>query len=189
MNISKNGSWQNSTLEGHGFDKILSNSIVKICKQKKIKSLYDFGCGHGNYTKTLIENGFVCEGYDGNQYTEMLTDGLCKVLDLSVPFYKTKKDFVLCLEVGEHIPKIYEETLINNIHNHNTNGIIISWALVGQGGDGHINCQDNEYIKNILFLKITLIHFRIQNNHSVLKIIIHSNINGRLNMHIERALT
>ena len=149
MIISDNGSWQNNSLEGHGYDEVLSKAIIQLCKSRNIKSLYDFGCGHGNYTRDLVSNGFICDGYDGNQYTEALTNGLCKVLDLSKPFEMEKRDYVLCLEVGEHIPKIFEKDFINNIHIHNKKGIILSWAEIGQGGDGHINCQNNDYIKAI----------------------------------------
>ena len=69
-------------------------------------------------------------------------------MDLSKPNKLEEKfDWVLCLEVGEHIPKEYESILIKNIDDNNTKGVVLSWAVVGQGGDGHVNCQDNEYIK------------------------------------------
>ena len=55
--------------------------------------------------------------------------------------------------MGEHIPKIYEKIFIDNLDNNNTKGIIISWAVKGQGGVGHVNEQNNEYIKNI-FIKL-----------------------------------
>jgi hypothetical protein len=32
--------------------------------------------------------------------------------------------------------------------NHATEGIIMSWAFPGQPWDGHINCQNNDYIIN-----------------------------------------
>ena len=58
-------------------------------------------------------------------------------------------DYVLCLEVGEHVPQDFESILIDNIDRHNSKGVILSWAIIGQGGDGHVNCKNNEYIKNI----------------------------------------
>ncbi len=54
----------------------------------------------------------------------------------------------MSLEVGEHLPKKFEDIFINNLHNNNENGMVLSWALVGQPGDGHINCQNNDYIKS-----------------------------------------
>jgi len=50
--------------------------------------------------------------------------------------------------VGEQIPKIYEDVFIDNLHRNNKYGMILSWAIQGQGGDGHINEQSNEYIKS-----------------------------------------
>lgn len=150
MKIDENtGIWLNDNLEGHGYDISLSYALVDVLNKNKIKSIYDFGCGHGNYTSNFVNSGFICEGYDGNPNTKRLTNGLCDVLDLSKSFNMQKKQYVLSLEVGEHIPKQYENVFIENLHNHNTEGIILSWAVVGQGGDGHVNCQNNDYIKKI----------------------------------------
>ena len=148
MNIDENtGIWLNDSLEGHGYDFHLSKALVEILKKNNVSNVYDFGCGHGLYTKNFIANNISCEGYDGNPNTNQLTDGLCGVLDLSKEFLLPKKEYVITLEVGEHIPKIYEDVFINNIDKHNIKGVILSWAVVGQGGDGHINCQNNDYIK------------------------------------------
>ncbi len=57
---------------------------------------------------------------------------------------------MLSLEVGEHIPKEYERVFIENLHRHNINGIVLSWALKGQGGFGHFNEQNNDYIKELM---------------------------------------
>lgn len=154
MKISNTGAWQNNSLDGHTnsknipyFDEPLSKSIVNLFKNNGVCSLYDFGCGHGLYTKYFIENNFICHGYDGNPYTFTITNGLCNVLDLSIPINLLPLDFVLSLEVGEHIPKQFESNFIQNLHKHNTKGIIVSWAVKGQGGNGHVNEQNNDYIK------------------------------------------
>jgi len=36
---------------------------------------------------------------------------------------------------------------MENLHRHNTCGIVLSWALQGQGGTGHVNEQNNDYVK------------------------------------------
>jgi hypothetical protein len=56
------------------------------------------------------------------------------------------RDVVLCLEVGEHVPKESEALLLDKICQHAKEKIILSWAIPGQGGFGHVNCQSNEYI-------------------------------------------
>ena len=49
----------------------------------------------------------------------------------------------------ESIPKEYEEVFIRNLDRNNKMGIILSWAIEGQGGEGHVNERDNKYIKKI----------------------------------------
>ena len=50
-----------------------------------------------------------------------------------------KADWVICLEMGEHIPNRFEPMVIANLHAHNTRGVILSWARLGQPGYGHVN--------------------------------------------------
>jgi hypothetical protein len=56
------------------------------------------------------------------------------------------KGQVLCLEVGEHIPLEYEQIFIDNVCRHCDSRMVLSWAIPGQGGIGHVNCRDNDYI-------------------------------------------
>jgi hypothetical protein len=99
--------------------------------------------------KTFQENDINAVGFDGNPYTLILTNNLCQVLDLSVPKkFDESFDWVLSLEVGEHLPQEFEDIFIHNLHNNNKNGIVLSWAIKGQGGHGHFNEQNNDYIKS-----------------------------------------
>ena len=110
------------------------------------------GCGDGSYVKKFNSSGLNCEGYDGNPNTVEETNGLCKIIDLSKPFtLENKPEWILSLEVGEHIPKKYEKIFIENINNNNTKGVVLSWALPNQGGLGHFNEQPNNYIKNLFY--------------------------------------
>ena len=148
MKIDKHGFWSNNSLEGHWFDTNLATAIMGYIKGNTV---VDLGCGHGMYTKILRINGIECDGFDGNPNTPALTDGICQVLDLSQDVSIDKVyDYVLCLEVGEHIPAIYEETFINNLDKLNRKGIILSWAVNGQGGAGHVNEHSNDYIRHIM---------------------------------------
>jgi hypothetical protein len=145
--INKNGFWETSTEIGHVHDKSLCYALINYLKEKDVKTLIDFGCGMADYVKSIINEKIICEAYDGNPNTEILTNGIGKVLDLSKEFYLNKKvDCVLSLEVGEHIPKEYEKIFIDNLCKHSNNLIILSWAIIGQDGDGHVNCQNNDYI-------------------------------------------
>lgn len=147
MQINKNGYWETNTGEGHVHDHSLSNSLIDFLKSENIESIVDLGCGMGDYAHKFIANGIPCDAYDGNPNTNLLTQGLGKVLDLSAPFDLGKKfDCVLTLEVGEHIPKEYESIFIDNITKHTGKILLLSWAILGQTGDGHVNCQNNDYI-------------------------------------------
>ena len=145
--IHKNGFWESIDSSGHVYDEPLCDAIVKVLKNEKAANIIDLGCGMGNYVKALREQGFECDGFDGNPNTVILTNGMAKVLDFSIPFNLHKKyDWVLSLEVGEHIPQEFEKIFLDNVVNHAKKGIILSWAIPGQKGDGHVNCKSNRYI-------------------------------------------
>ncbi len=105
----------------------------------------DLGAGSGAYVAALNAAGIVCRGFDGNPKTADIPD--CEVADLSLPLDLGKFDWVLSLEVGEHIPAEYESTFLHNLDRHNNEGIALSWAVPGRPGRGHVNCRDNGYIK------------------------------------------
>ena len=148
--INKNGFWEGLEVSSqHLYDKNLSNALLTFFKNEQVKTLCDFGCGMGSYVQHFKENNINVSGYDGNPHTPQLTNNTCNILDLSKPIkFDTPFSWVMSLEVGEHLPKIFEDLFINNLHNNNENGIVLSWAVKGQGGYGHFNEQNNDYIKS-----------------------------------------
>ena len=144
---TKTGIWKIRTKHRHDIG--LLNSLVLFFKNSNF-TVYDFGCGDASYSKTLIENGIDIKCYDGNPNTVTITDGLGEILDLASNFELSLRDWVICFEVGEHIPKEYESKFIENLCKHATKGIILSWASIGQSGSGHVNCQDDTYIRSCL---------------------------------------
>jgi hypothetical protein len=66
--------------------------------------------------------------------------------DLTIPFVLPIGGNVISLEVGEHIPKKYQDIYLDNITNNCNNYLITSWAIRGQAGFGHVNCLDNHEI-------------------------------------------
>jgi hypothetical protein len=102
----------------------------------------------GLYVRELRSAGLTVDGFDGNPDTPELTENACGVLDLSEPVsFEKPYDWVMSLEVGEHLPPQFEDIYIANLHNSNASGVVLSWALKGQGCFGHFNERDNEYIK------------------------------------------
>lgn len=149
MKINDKGFWMNPTKEGHAHDSRLAGAILKILKARKADTLVDFGCGTGEYARFFRRHNLVVEAYDGNPYTEQLTGGIGQVKDLSQRFNLLKQfKCVMSLEVGEHIPAEFEQAFLDNLIKHGTEDgiIILSWAVPKQDGDGHVNCQTNDYI-------------------------------------------
>lgn len=129
----------------HKFDESLCNALISFLEDQE--TVVDFGCGNADYAKILRKEGKKIDAFDGNPYTPEMTDGFASVLDLSEEFNLNKTyECVISLEVGEHIPKSREQIYLNNLTRHSRQGIILSWALPGQGGDGHVNEQPNSYI-------------------------------------------
>lgn len=79
---------------------------------------------------------------------EKLTNGTVSYLDLTIPQYGLPLyDWVVSLEVVEHIPREYEDIFLSNLVRHAKRGLIFSWAKVDQGGNGHINERPDDYVE------------------------------------------
>ncbi|MEB5212778.1 hypothetical protein RXR86_28735, partial [Pseudomonas aeruginosa] len=110
------------------------------------QTVYDLGAGPGFYSQFLKMRNMDVTSFDANNHLYL---SLCQIhhFDLSKPVDLIgKADIALCLEVGEHIDAEFESIVINNICKLARNKIILSWAIPGQGGFGHVNCQPNDYI-------------------------------------------
>lgn len=155
--VSDNGGWcsrlsgRNSPL--HLTDQSLASAISDFLANKTVAS---FGDGPGAY-KELINNlgkVKVYDSYDGAPFAEQTTNNNVQFLDLSVPIYHIKKyDWIMSLEVAEHIPEKFESTYIDNLVRHSREGIILSWAKIGQQGHSHVNNRDFDYVKKVLEAK------------------------------------
>ena len=104
-------------------------------------SVLELGAGKGHYTKFFLDSGKVgnIKSYDGVSNIAELTNGLVQTADLSVEQVLPIMDWVVCTEVGEHVPAEYEEKLLQNIVRHARTGVLLSWGLPGQPGNGHVN--------------------------------------------------
>ena len=140
--MNERGIWTlESEYKTHVFDQSLCDEIISLFG---LQNIVDIGAGNCAYTKYFNSHGIHCVGYDGAEFTP----SPCKILDFTEPIDIGEHDLVLCLEVGEHIPKEYEQTFIDNLCNASREWLILSWAIPGQGGDGHVNCRKNFYVIN-----------------------------------------
>jgi SAM-dependent methyltransferase len=143
--INERGIWLTKELtDTHVFDKALSDAIIRLFPD--VKTAVDIGCGNGTYTGNFINNGIDCIGFDGSPLTPDLTFRVCHIRDFSEPQNIGEYDLVLSLEVGEHIPREFEDVFLDNVCGAAKRFIVLSWAVVGQGGNGHLNERNNDYI-------------------------------------------
>lgn len=169
--ITETGYWTSDDTNAiHVHDPNLANWILNYFSNDKTKQLIDFGCGMGDYLKKLHENGFEkLYGFEGDVRVGSLD--CVKSWDLTNPienyenydYLKNNAYNSISLEVGEHIPKQYESIFLKNITSLTTNKILLSWAIVGQGGDGHVNCMNNDEV----ILKMKELGFQYLENDSV----------------------
>lgn len=149
--ISSSGAFQGTdAVNHHMHDHKLANALVTFFNKKNVSSIVDLGAGMGHYTETFRNNSFFANCYDGNLDTQLISQGRCAVLDLSKPINLQKHDWALSLEVGEHLPQKFESIYIKNILTTALSGVVLSWAVPGQGGDGHYNERENDYIRAII---------------------------------------
>nr|XP_053654822.1 uncharacterized protein LOC128703961 [Cherax quadricarinatus] len=87
-------------------------------------------------------------GWDAAANIDEITNGRIKSVDLSSPVdLGGPFDWVMSLEVGEHIPRSGQKNFIDNLVKHACLGVVVSWAVPGQPGHSHVNCRTNDYIK------------------------------------------
>lgn len=144
--ISDHGFWLDVSSLGHYFDEPLAESLRGGLANKTV---LDLGCGQGKYVAFLKRAGINCRGYDGNPATADIPD--CAVANLAAPLELEPADWVISLEVGEHIPVEFEQIFLDNISRHAREGIILSWALPRQPGRGHVNCRPNDFIRQEMY--------------------------------------
>jgi hypothetical protein len=126
--------------------------LSALITRENITSINDFGAGVGQYKAAILNEHPKLDyrGYDGAGNVVEYTKGFLEYADLTYPLGKPKADWVLSLEVGEHVPSTHEGMLIRNLHRHNRKGVILSWGILGQDGHNHVNNHANEYIVNMM---------------------------------------
>ena len=145
--VTETGAWLTQDGTFHRHDVKFEEELCKFFTNGHAgQSVFDIGCGEGSYVRWLSKNGVEAAGVDGNPNTPERTGGQCEVADISQPI-DHPADWVLCLEVGEHVPVEHEEAVFNNICNNARRGLIVSWAEPGQGGLGHINEQPLDFVR------------------------------------------
>jgi hypothetical protein len=122
------------------FNASLAEEIARLTMGMTVS---DFGAGIGLYVAYLRAVGSWAIGYDGTPGIADQTAGLVQTQNLATPCDLPATQAVISIEVGEHIPPRFEDAFIDNLCNHATVRIIVSWAARGQRGRNHVNCRDD----------------------------------------------
>jgi len=141
--IGETGIWSEEEAQHHQHSEALAKFFAGYFEWDK--RVYDFGCGLGFYVKRLRDAGFKAYGFEGKPLIKALAKDHTIICDLTNPF-EVDGGNVICLEVGEHIPKEFEQVILNNICLACDGKLVLSWALPNQPGLGHVNCQPQDYI-------------------------------------------
>ena len=91
--------------------------------------------------------------YDSLADVANLTEGRVHPLDLTVDSQAiVRSDWALSLEVAEHIPAHFEQTLLRNWDRANAHGLVLSWSNMGsaQSAHGHVNPRRKAQVRLLL---------------------------------------
>lgn len=117
-------------------------------------SVLDIGAGVGQYEAYWRQHNAKLSSLalDGAINVPEYTHGFVQWVDFTSPIFLNGSpfDWVMALEIGEHIPAQYEEQFFENLHNNNICGIVLSWGVVGQHGHSHVNLKSNEDVVGIM---------------------------------------
>ena len=139
------GAWK---LQAANYTYFMDRGLVSaLAKQFAGGSVLELGAGKGCYSAALRRTGLMTgvRAIDGAPGVAEMTGGLVHTADLTAELQLGAADWVLCLEVAEHIPRAFEERLLANLDNHNRRGIVMSWSD-NAGGNGHVNLRSNEWV-------------------------------------------
>ena len=111
----------------------------------------DLGCGNGCYVDYLRGAGYDVQGIDGCPVADhILAHDLGTPLELEIMPSAGEENLryanILCIEVGEHIPIEQADVFMDNVAKYAARTVVLSWAIPGQGGCGHVNEQPNSYV-------------------------------------------
>jgi len=120
------------------------------------KNIVDIGCGSGLYLRELNKLGIEIFGVDGSPAAlrNLVIDKDKFLLqDITYNFSLPQRyDCAICFEVGEHIPTIKSDILVDNITKI-SDFVIFAAAQKGQGGRDHINEQGAQFWVDTFYKK------------------------------------
>lgn len=145
--VTRTGAWRLSQNYMYYLDLGFTRGLLDLVGNGS--SVIEYGAGTGCYTWELQRLGLNVRAFDGVPNVKEITGGLVRHLDLSNVAVKdslTPSDWVLCMEVMEHIPSWHEETALSILRASSKKGIVMSWAPPTSVGVGHVNTRPHNYV-------------------------------------------
>jgi SAM-dependent methyltransferase len=141
-------SWNN-----RGVAKSAEVIVGFLMKVLRPRSVLDVGCGQGVWLRAWAAAGTeTFRGIDGayvNQDRLLVPPAHFSTADLSIPFdLGTRFDLVQSLEVAEHLPPSSSLPFVQSLVKH-ADIVLFSAAVVGQGGEHHINERPLEFWREL----------------------------------------
>ena len=96
------GAWELTDNYVYFLDRGLLDAMVDLIDGGDV---LEFGAGKGCYTAAFRRKGVSVRAFDGSPQVASLTHGLVQSSDLTSPLRLGRADWVVCLEVAEHIPR------------------------------------------------------------------------------------
>jgi hypothetical protein len=141
-------------------DKEPNEHLVKAIEAvvPKSESIIDLGAGCGWFVRRLRKDGWgMTNGVDGTPGIWELSEHAVVEGDLLEDEYSWKWhepgeyvlrrwDWGLFSDVGEHVPKEFEQRLIDNVCKIPRKGMIISWGYPHERGYQHVNLRTQVYV-------------------------------------------
>lgn len=138
--LSDTGFWGEALSSCHAHSRDLADWIAGFLDPKV--RVNDLGCGDGFYLGRLSERGFTdLVGYEGDPMREAAFRPIRRQ-DITVPFDVDVAGSTIFLEVGEHVPRRFQDVVVDNVCRSCSDRLVMSWAMRDQLGVGHVNCLD-----------------------------------------------
>ena len=146
--IDASGAWLLPPGFMYKFDVSFANAVLD--RTISGGTVLELGAGLGCYTAFFQTSGKIKSivGYEGAANVGSMSENYINRADLTVPqeFGEKSFDWVLCMEVAEHIPPAFEAQFLLNVVTPAKKGVVLTWGQPGQGGVGHVNLRSNEYV-------------------------------------------
>jgi len=145
------GQWTLNTGGCYFLDVGLATAIAAFVREEGHvhATLTELGAGLGCYAAVLASCGVrIVAAVDGAVDIERQTGGRVQRWDLAEPM-DALADWVLSLEVAEHLPPRYQAAFVDNLVENARCGVILSWSDSRQGS-GHVNVRSASYVTDLM---------------------------------------